>query len=214
MQIKELIVLGKSDATITMILDNLESNECFPSITIINNLELDIEKPFENESFKIEILKELNHELGENVAFFIGGIQSKTKQKIFERFQISKDDFCSITHATSSISKTSKIGFGCLINSLVSVAAHTLIGDFISINRNVSIGHHTTIHDFSTINPGCNIAGNVVINKGVQIGMGTNVIDGITIGENTIVGAGSLVTKDLPANVVAFGSPAKIIKNI
>jgi acetyltransferase-like isoleucine patch superfamily enzyme len=44
--------------------------------------------------------------------------------------------------------------------------------------------------------------------------MGTNVLDGITIGENTVIGAGSNVTKDVPSNVVAYGNPCKIIKNL
>ena len=44
-------------------------------------------------------------------------------------------------------------------------------------------------------------------------GMGTNVIDGVKIGKNSIIGAGSLVTKDIPDNVVAYGSPCKIIRD-
>ena len=39
-------------------------------------------------------------------------------------------------------------------------------------------------------------------------------IDGISIGKNSIIGAGSLVTKDIPANVVAYGFPAKVIKSL
>lgn len=44
--------------------------------------------------------------------------------------------------------------------------------------------------------------------------MGSNIINDINIGDNTIVGAGSLVTKTLPSNVMAYGVPAKIIKEI
>ena len=43
--------------------------------------------------------------------------------------------------------------------------------------------------------------------------MGANVIDGINIGKNTIIGAGSVVTKPIPDNVVAYGAPAKVIRN-
>jgi acetyltransferase-like isoleucine patch superfamily enzyme len=42
--------------------------------------------------------------------------------------------------------------------------------------------------------------------------MGTNILHQVKIGKNTIIGAGSLVTKDIPDNVVAYGSPCKIIK--
>ena len=47
---------------------------------------------------------------------------------------------------------------------------------------------------------------------GCTIGMGCNILEGITIGHNTIVGAGSVVTKDLPDNVIAYGSPCGVIK--
>ncbi|OJG77678.1 hypothetical protein RV10_GL002354 [Enterococcus pallens] len=54
----------------------------------------------------------------------------------------------------------------------------------------------------------------VVIKRNVWIGAGSIIFPGVTIGENTVIGAGSLVTKDVPANVVAFGSPCQVIKKI
>jgi acetyltransferase-like isoleucine patch superfamily enzyme len=46
-----------------------------------------------------------------------------------------------------------------------------------------------------------------------MIGMGTNILNQVKIGKNTIIGAGSVVTKDIPDNVVAYGSPCKIIRD-
>jgi len=54
----------------------------------------------------------------------------------------------------------------------------------------------------------------VIISDNVWICAGSFVLKGVTIGENTIVGAGSVVVKDLPANVIAAGNPAKIIKTL
>lgn len=48
--------------------------------------------------------------------------------------------------------------------------------------------------------------------KNVWIGAGVIVLPGVTIGENTTIGAGSLVTKDIPANVLAYGSPCRVIR--
>ncbi len=50
--------------------------------------------------------------------------------------------------------------------------------------------------------------------KNVWIGTNTTVTQGVTIGENSIIAAGAVVTKDIPANVIAAGVPAKVIKNI
>lgn len=192
-----------------MILDNLESHNIYPKINIVNNLRLPITHVFNNPNFDLGFSEtiEKDNEL------VLGVFTCNPKISLFKHFQINKDKFVSIIHNTTSISKTTKIGYGTLINSLVSIAAHTDIGDFVSVNRNVSIGHHTNIGNFVTINPGVNIAGHVNIGENTLIGMGVNIFDGVKIGKNVIIGAGSLVTKDIPDNVIAYGTPCKIIRN-
>lgn len=54
----------------------------------------------------------------------------------------------------------------------------------------------------------------ITIADNVWLGSGVIVLAGVTIGENTVVGAGSVVTRDLPANVVAVGNPARVIRTI
>ena len=54
----------------------------------------------------------------------------------------------------------------------------------------------------------------ITICDNVWIGANTVVMPGVTIGENSVIGAGSIVTRDIPANVVAFGSPCKVFREI
>lgn len=54
----------------------------------------------------------------------------------------------------------------------------------------------------------------IVIGDNVWLGGGVVVCPGVTIGENTVVGAGAVVTRDLPANVVAVGNPARVLRPI
>lgn len=54
----------------------------------------------------------------------------------------------------------------------------------------------------------------VHIGNNVWIGAGAIVLPGVTIGDNTVIGAGSVVTRDIPANVVAFGSPCRVVREI
>ncbi|NYI57781.1 sugar O-acetyltransferase [Cellulomonas soli] len=54
----------------------------------------------------------------------------------------------------------------------------------------------------------------IVIGDNVWLGGGVIVCPGVTIGENTVVGAGSVVTRDLPANVVAVGNPARVVRTV
>lgn len=54
----------------------------------------------------------------------------------------------------------------------------------------------------------------VRICKGAYIGMGSIILPGVTIGENAVIGSGSVVTKDVPPNMLAAGNPAKVIKRV
>ena len=207
----KLLILGKGDNIITMILDNLYSiNKRTTDIHIYNNLDLPIVNTFYHDEFDIKVFTKLNLDDYEQIV--LGVYQPQHKINIIKSLKPNKDRFINVIHSGLDISKMSSLGNGVLINSKVSIAAHTHIGDFVSINRNVSIGHHTIIGDYCSINPGSNIAGNVTIGEGTTIGMGTNILHTVKIGKNSIIGAGSVVTKDIPDNVVAYGSPCRVIR--
>ena len=206
-----LLILGKGDNVITMILDNLYSvDQKTSDIYIYNNLQLPIQNTFNHDGFNISMMNDVN--IDDYDAYTLGVYQPSFKRKIIETFSPDINKFVNIIHKDLDISYMSSLGIGVLINSKVSIAAHTTIGNFVSINRHVSIGHHTTIGDYCSINPGVNIAGNVTIGEGTTIGMGCNILNTVKIGKNCVIGAGSVVTKDIPDNVVAYGSPCKVIR--
>ena len=207
----KILIVGKGDNVITMILDNLYSNRNILDIHVYNNLNLPTLNEFNHDNFNIKVLDEVN--LEEYTQMILGVYQPNYKVEIVKSLKLNTDKFINILHNDVNISKMGKGGKGILLNSNVSIAAHTTIGNFVNINRHVSIGHHTTIGDYCSINPGTNIAGNVTIGENSLIGMGTNIIDGIQIGSNTIIGAGSLVVKDVPSNVVAYGNPCKVVRD-
>lgn len=61
---------------------------------------------------------------------------------------------------------------------------------------------------------GWEAAAPITIEDNVWLGGGAIILAGVTIGENSIIGAGAVVTRDIPANVVAVGNPAKVIRNL
>ena len=79
------------------------------------------------------------------------------------------------------------------------------------IEDNVQIGSHCSIYSISTID---NSEGKVVLKNNCKIGSHSTIMPGVTIGKNTIIGAHSFVKSNFPDNVIAFGSPAVIIKKI
>ncbi len=79
------------------------------------------------------------------------------------------------------------------------------------IEDHVQIGSHCSIYSISTID---NKEGPVNLKKNCRIGTHSVVMPNVTIGENSIIGAFSFVNKDIPKNVVAFGVPAKVVRNL
>jgi acetyltransferase-like isoleucine patch superfamily enzyme len=79
------------------------------------------------------------------------------------------------------------------------------------IEEDVQIGSHCSIYSISTID---NKEGPVKLKKNCKIGSHSIIMPGVIIGENSVIGAFSFVNKDIPANVLAFGVPAKVIKKL
>lgn len=92
--------------------------------------------------------------------------------------------------------------------------APVTIGDDVQIGPNVQLLTATHPIDPEPRRAKWEAAQPIVIENNVWLGGGVIVCPGVTIGENTVVGAGAVVTKDLPANVVAVGSPARVIREI
>ena len=81
----------------------------------------------------------------------------------------------------------------------------------VEIKDNVQIGSHCSIYSVSTIDDS---HGKVVLKQNCRIGSHSTILPGISVGENSIIGAHSLVNKDIPDNVVAFGVPAKVVRQL
>jgi len=135
-------------------------------------------------------------------------------QFFLEKFDIGPERYAGTVHPTAVVPPTVVLGRGVHISPGVVIAPYAGLGDFVALNRSASIGHHTVLGDFVRINPGVTVSGVCRIGRGAAIGSGATVLDQISIGENSVIGAGSVVTKNVPAGVVAYGVPAKVVRGV
>jgi acetyltransferase-like isoleucine patch superfamily enzyme len=113
------------------------------------------------------------------------------------------------------IQKNALIGKNCKISS------HTFICEGVTIEDDVFVGHNVSF--INDKYPRATAAGRLQteadwrveptrVCQGASVGTSTTVLSGVTIGRNSIIGAGSVVTRDIPDNVVAAGVPCKVLR--
>ncbi|MGN9783861.1 sugar O-acetyltransferase [Nonomuraea sp. ZG12] len=88
------------------------------------------------------------------------------------------------------------------------------VGDDVQIGTNVQLLTPTHPVDPELRRAKWEAAEPITVGDNVWLGSGAIVLGGVTIGDNTVVGAGGVVTRDLPANVVAVGNPARVVRTI
>ena len=106
-----------------------------------------------------------------------------------------------------------ELGVGVVIMAGCTINPNSKVGDFCFFATGAILEHDCTMHDFASISAGSLTGGKVVIGKYTALTLGVIVMDRVTIGENVVVGSGSLVTKDLPDNVLVYGTPAVIVRS-
>ncbi|MFK5981654.1 MAG: acetyltransferase [Flavobacteriaceae bacterium] len=147
--------------------------------------------------------------LDENVVISIGN--NRNRKNIAS--QLKNKKFPSFIHNSAVFYSSSTIGFGTLILPGSVIDADVKIKDFCIINNNATISHNVRIDSFVHIAINSAIAGGVEIGEGTLIGSGAIILPEIKIGKWVTIGAGAVVTKDIPDNALAYGNPARIVKN-
>lgn len=138
----------------------------------------------------------------------------RQKRALIERllhFDFPRDRFTNLTHPTSMWAPSAIKGkHGDIYTQpFVAVYADARIHNHVTLLGRCTIGHDSLLEEYVTVGHHAFLAGQVHVQEGAEIGAGAQVLQELTIGEGAVVGAGAVVTKDVPANEIWVGNPAR-----
>ncbi|MBV35111.1 MAG: acetyltransferase [Rickettsiales bacterium] len=140
------------------------------------------------------------------------GDNAVRKQKLETLFELGFQspvliDPSAIVSQYASLKSGTVVFPGAVINAFAKVGKGGIV------NSGAIVEHDCEVLDYCHLSPNSALAGNVYVGSGSWVGMGSQVRQGISIGDNTVIGAGSVVVKDVPSYVTAFGTPATVVCN-
>lgn len=168
---------------------------------------VDTEEYIKEQSIAKDLMYEFNHSRPSEVA--------KREEIMHRLFGYVGENVCIQQPITIARGRLVSIGANTYINS-----NFTLVDDYkITIGKDCLIAPNVVISTTGhPIEPSMRTKGMysfpVTIGNNVWIGMGAMILPGVTIGDNSVIGAGSVVSRDIPANVIAMGAPCKVIREI
>lgn len=144
----------------------------------------------------------------ESINYYLGVGHPKHRLTMFNKFESVNGNLHGVRGnsliSSYSSCEESDILDNCFIGPDVNISRGCLI------NTGAQIHHNSTISEFCEIGPRVIILGKVIIGELTSIGANSTILPGIHIGSNVIIGAGSVVTKNIPDGVKAYGIPAQI----
>ncbi len=147
--------------------------------------------------------------------FAIGIGDNSIRQRILRELEadLSPDRFPALVHPSAVVSAFSVLGEGTVVMPLSVIGPKSRVGRFCILNTRSAIDHDCEMGDFSAMAPAAVTGGHVRIGERAFLGIGAQVRHGVTIGPDTVLGGGSYLDRDLDSQVVAYGSPARVIRH-
>lgn len=212
---KEKIVIIGAGQHARVVLYNIEEQNKYEVVGFLDSNDNRIGKIFEGKeilgNYQRENLKEFSKKIGTN-KFFIGFGNMKYRKKVFDYFINNGWEAVNIIHPNAVVSKNARLGKGILIECGCLITPNPIIGDNVVVNTGSQVNHDNIIEDNVYIASGVILSGGIKIGENTLLDDGVIVTLGCSVGKNSLIGAGAVVTKNIPDEVVAYGSPCKVIR--
>lgn len=197
-----------------MVIDNIEDQGKYKIVGLLTNDEAELGKRIYSYEVigKDEGIEDILKNDTTIEGYFLGIGNMKVRDKLAKYLDENVDiKAVNIIHPTAVISKYAKIGLGNIFEAYTKVANSAVIGNHCIVNSFTAVNHDQVIGNNVLLAGSVSLAGtsvgdNTIIADGASIGFK------VSVGKNCIIGDGAVVSKDIGDNKIAYGNPAKIIR--
>lgn len=146
-------------------------------------------------------------------AFGIGSESNFWKRReILAQTNIPTERFETIIHPTASISRTAQIGRGAVIFQHATVTTNVALGAFVKVLPNTVLSHDVVVGAYTCVAGGVSVSGEAQVGASCYLGANCCIKSRVKIGDECLVGMGSVVLRDVVANTVVVGNPARVLR--
>ncbi len=150
-------------------------------------------------------------------AYFVNGIGSAEtawkKQQIIDQVGASKERFVTLVHPSAWVAPTVTLGAGSVVAQYCVVMAGAVIGDHVKMLPQCTISYGSNVGSYSTVSTGAVTLSDVVCGVSNYLGANVSIKERVKVGDHCILGMGTVVLKDVPANSVMVGNPARFLRH-
>lgn len=215
----DLIILGTGGSSLDIVDTVADINSCQGSVVYRCIGFLDDNASLWGSSLEgVEVLGPLASAGRHANCLFVNGIAStnnyRAKAAIISKTEIPSHRFATVVHPTASISTRARLGAGTVVLQHAVITARAAVGDHVMILPNAVVSHDVLIGDFTSVAGGVCISGGAKIGRSCYLGTNSSIRESIEVGEGSLVGMGSVVLRDIPADSVVVGNPARVIRSV
>jgi sugar O-acyltransferase (sialic acid O-acetyltransferase NeuD family) len=132
-----------------------------------------------------------------------------SRRRIADRLGLDDERYATLVHPTATVGTTCRVGPGSVLLAHVDLTADAVVGRHVAVMPQVVITHDARVGDWATIGSGVLLGGACHIGDGAYLGAGCRIRERVSVGDWAMVGMGALVTRDVPADRLWYGTPAR-----